>query len=162
MRKVILIIVLTVCMLTTVVAEDSFQWRGPERTGVYNENNLLKEWPEQGLQELWSISNIGTGFSSVAVSEGMVYVTGRKNGTEMVTAIDSDGNKIWQQSYGRAWNQSYPDSRCTPTIENGKIYVGSGLGDIVCLNTGDGNKIWQVDGVETFEGRCSEDWGYAE
>ena len=44
----------------------------------------------------------------------------------------------WQTVYGRAWLRNYPASRCTPTIEDHKLYVTSGMGEIACINADNG------------------------
>ena len=31
-----------------VYAQEVLQWRGPDRTGICDESNLLKSWPEAG------------------------------------------------------------------------------------------------------------------
>lgn len=31
------------------------QWRGPERSGVYSDVDLLKEWPENGPELIFSV-----------------------------------------------------------------------------------------------------------
>ncbi len=47
------------------------------------------------------------------------------------------------------------------TIENGKAYVISGSGEIVCLDTADGKIVWKVDGGKKFE-RMTGKWGTSE
>ena len=37
------------------------QWRGPDRTGIYPEKNLLKEWPEEGPELIWTNEDLGFG-----------------------------------------------------------------------------------------------------
>ena len=46
-----------------------------------------------------------------------------------------------------------PASRCTPTIEDQKLYVTSGMGEIACLDAENGNILWKVDAHGTFEGQ---------
>ena len=30
-----------------------YEWRGPDRSGIYNETGLLKKWPDGGPALLW-------------------------------------------------------------------------------------------------------------
>ena len=58
------------------------EWRGLGRTGVYEETGLLKEWPEEGPKKLWSNDGVFSGYSSPAMGEEYIYVTGRKDSLE--------------------------------------------------------------------------------
>ncbi len=51
-------------------------WLGPNSDGKSLDKGLLKEWPADGPKQLWKVTGIGTGFSSVAVAGGKVYITG--------------------------------------------------------------------------------------
>jgi outer membrane protein assembly factor BamB len=137
------------------------QWRGPDRTGIYPEKGLLSEWPEKGPQLLWSVDGIGKGFSSAISNGNTVFVTGLKNGSDCLTATDLSGKILWQTEFGNAWTGSFPDSRCTPTVEGDNVYVLSGKGIIACINAQDGNIKWSFDAVKKFEGAYG-DWGVCE
>lgn len=118
-----------------------YEWRGPDRTGVYKEFNLLQKWPETGPPLLFEILSVGAGFSSVTISDEAIYITGKKNDVDVLSAYTLQGKKKWETVYGKSWDGSYPDSRCTPTYYNGKIFVISGKGDLACLNT-NGKILW--------------------
>ena len=45
-----------------------YEWRGPERSGIYNESGLLKKWPEGGPVLLWEAINMGDGYSSPVIT----------------------------------------------------------------------------------------------
>lgn len=127
------------------------QWRGPERDGIYPDKGLLKVWPETGPKLLWKNSEVGSGYSSAVESDEMIYITGKKDSLDYLSAIDSQGEILWQVPYGKAWNKSYADSRCTPTVDDQRIYVVSGQGTLVCLNSKSGEEIWRVDVDRVFE-----------
>jgi len=137
------------------------EWRGLGRTGVYNESNLLEKWPEAGPELLWANEEIPDGYSSVAVAYKTVYTTGMVDTLDVVIALDMDGSIKWQTPFGLAWDESFPLSRATPTIENERLYVSSGLGDIACLNAISGEIIWKVEASKEYEGTFGR-WGIAE
>ena len=56
---------ISTCLFAT---DDIEQWRGPDRNGHYPEKNLMKSWPENGPELLWSFEGIGNGFSSATIS----------------------------------------------------------------------------------------------
>ncbi len=144
---------LLLALLSFSCAAQTAQWRGPDRSGIYSEKNLLKEWPAQGPELLWAAEDIGGGYSSVSIYKGITYATGKKDSVEFLTAIDKSGAVLWQQPYGLStYQNSYQDTRCTPTIENGIAYVISGRGEIASFDAKSGEKIWSVDAFKKFSG----------
>lgn len=144
-----------------VFSQTPAQWRGPDRSGVYNETSLLKEWPAEGPALLWSAEGIGKGYSS-AVSDGnAVYVTGMKDSTDILTALSPEGKILWQTPFGPSWFGSFPETRCTPTVEGDFIYLVSGGGTVACVLKTNGKIKWSVKGLEKFEGRYGQ-WGVCE
>ena len=129
-----------------------YEWRGPERTGIYNETGLLKKWPEGGPELLWEAENMGDGYSSATVTDDAVYVTGRKDSSDVLTALTPDGKNKWETVYGKAWMTNHTGSRCTPTYYNGNIFLISGSGDIVCIGS-DGKIKWSKNHYSLYESK---------
>ena len=143
------------------LSQNIAQWRGPARDGVFPGKELLKVWPPEGPPMSWSRSGIGKGYSS-AVSDGKaVYITGMKDSADYLTALNMKGDILWQVPFGPSWNSSFPDTRCTPTVEDGRVYVLSGLGTIGCINAVDGKTKWSFDAAKKF-GAAYGDWGVCE
>ncbi|MCK5135932.1 MAG: PQQ-binding-like beta-propeller repeat protein [Bacteroidales bacterium] len=132
-----------------VYAQDA-QWRGPDRDGKFPDLLLLREWPEEGPELLFTTEGIGKGFSSAVATRDMIYVTGIKDTIEYVTAMDLEGNILWQKPFGRSWNQSFPESRCTPAVDGDRVYVLTGMDNMVCFNAKTGAEIWSVDIHEKY------------
>ena len=141
--------------------QDWSQFRGPNRDGKSPEKGLLKKWPENGPEKIWTVSGIGEGHSSVSVSNEMIYTTGIIDDRDILTAFDKSGNKLWQVDYGEGWTTAIPGVRVSPTIHEDKLYLISGMGKINCLNAADGSVIWSLDAYNDFEGECGV-WGIAE
>lgn len=137
------------------------EWRGPGRTGVYEEINLLKEWPEGGPELMWVLDSLPNGYSSVAAAHQTIYFTGIVDSTDVLIAVDVSGDLKWQTPYGRSWNNSYNPSRCTPTIDGERAYVSSGLGDVACVNAISGEMIWSAKSSEDYNGTYGR-WGISE
>ena len=135
-------------------------WLGPHRDGKSPDTGLLKEWPAGGPPLLWKVDGIGKGFSSVAVSGAMVYVTGDLDGKLMVSAFDLEGKPKWKIAHGQAWNQDPGGSRSTPAIDGGKLYLISGSGLIGCYDAKTGRRHWTKQ-MSTLGGG-TPGWGYSE
>ncbi len=146
---------------STLFSQTFSQWRGADRTGIYGETGLLKEWPENGPELLWKTDSLGKAYSSVAVTSDVIYATGMFDTLDILTALDKSGKKLWTTNYGFSWENSYPDTRGTPTIENGKIYVASGMAEVSCIDAKSGKTIWKIDAKELF-GASASRFGFAE
>lgn len=145
----------------SLIAQAITQWRGPDRNGVFPETGLLKSWPEEGPALLWSVDNLDEGYASVSVSGNRIYLTGRQDSTEYLTVLDTRGKRIWREAFGRGVRQSYPEARCTPTVEENRIYLISGGGEVVCMDDKTGDVIWSVPAFDRFRGEHWK-WGIAE
>lgn len=157
-------ILLLITILSTVWSPDKeiSQWRGPARDGIYPETALLKSWPADGPRLKFSIETIGKGLSQPVVYNNIIYTTGLKSDTlDIISAISPDGKLLWEKAYSHAWIRTYPESRGTPTIENDRIYLVGGMGDLVCLSTNGGEEIWRKEPLKDFAGKNMH-WGNVE
>jgi len=149
-----------ILIINTAYAQDG-QWRGPERSGRFPETGLLTSWPAEGPELILKVTDLGTGFSEPVLVNGIIYITGKKDANDVLTALDLKGNKLYEVIYGSSWKETYPDTRSTPTVIGDKIYVVSGMGEVVCINKAEGKIIWSVDAQEKYSGETHR-WGIAE
>ncbi len=159
--KTRLVVLFTLIAVTQVISQDFVQWRGIDRDGKYQEENLLKEWPESGPELLWHFDELGEGHGSAAVTKDIVYTTGTLNEITYVFAFTHKGALLWKSEVGREWVESWPGVRTTPLIKENKLYLMTGYGLIVCLNASDGSRIWEVDIMTDYDGRNIV-WGMCE
>jgi len=146
-------------------AGDWTQWRGPERDGRSPETGLLQQWPADGPPLLWKATGLGEGFSSVAVVGDRIFTTGDKASVCYVHGLNrADGTILWSTVIGKAgapgWG-NFAGPRGTPTIDGDLLYVMGQYGELVCLRTADGAKVWEKHLVQDFGGERPE-WGYSE
>ena len=160
----------TCCYLLIVVmwgtsicsGADWNQFRGPNRDGKSTETALLKEWPEGGPALLWSCEGLKEGYASVSVVDGIIYTTGMNEENQgCLFAIDNKGKLQWKKEYGPEWTGSYPGTRTTPTVDEDRIYVISGLGRLSCFSLKTKELVWKVDTLEKFQGK-NITWGISE
>lgn len=155
------LLLLSALLLTFIVHAQVFQFRGPNRDGKFPESGLLKEWPENGPELLLEVNGIGKGFSSIVSNGKYIYATGMIDTMDCMTCLDFDGNKKWQVVYGESWKKSFPDTRSTPTIEDDRVYIISGIGELVCLNAETGEINWKVNVDRDYHAEWHL-WGVAE
>jgi outer membrane protein assembly factor BamB len=162
---------------STAAAADWPQWLGPDRASVWREEGIVKSFPDDGLKVKWR-TPVGLGYSGPAVADGMVYVMdyalksgkienspgarGKLEGQERVVCFDAQtGEMLWKHAYDRPYELSYPSGpRCTPTVNNGRVYALGGHGDLSCLDATTGDVIWKKDLVKEYEAP-TPDWGFA-
>jgi len=161
MKKILTLLSLATLFSINTDAQETAQWRGPDRDGIYNETGLLKIWPDAGPALLWHFDGLGEGHSSAAVTGNRVYTTGMLEGIGYLFCFDLAGKLNWKVPYGEEWTESWPGVRSTPLIKNGKIYLLSGFGKLVCRNADDGAFIWSVDILKDYQGPNIQ-WGVTE
>jgi len=156
------ILIICIVFFTNVsFAQNKAQWRGENRDGIYHETGLLKEWPAGGPELLWFYDNLEAGHGSAAVYNSVVYVAGTEDGNGYVLALDKLGNQLWKKVYGKEWVENFDGVRTTPAIIDGKIYIMSGYGLVVCMDSKSGKIIWTVDFMNDYDGRNIQ-WGVTE
>jgi len=162
MKKAFLIVAALLIMTSVVSAAILSQWRGENRDGVYDDENLMDSWPDDGPTLLWSADQLGEGFSSAAVTQDRIYVTGLIEEQGYVSAFNMQGKQLWKSGYGPDHHESHPGSRTTPTVtSDGKLYLLSGVGNAVCMNAESGKILWNVNVIDKFDGENLR-WGITE
>lgn len=151
---------------TPEIKQEIAEWRGPNRSGIYNETNLLKEWPENGPELLWAYSGIGKGYAAPSVLGEQIFINGEQDSSSFLFSFDLQGNLLWKspngkEFMGKDFSSTYPGSRSTPTVVNNLVYTTSGMGRIACFETSTGTEKWAVDIVEDLGGTHNF-FGYAE
>lgn len=141
-------------------AGDWPQWRGPGRDGISAEK-INAVWPAGGPAVLWRAA-VGTGFCSIAVSQGRAYTLGNRNDQDTVWCLDALTGKVrWRHAYAARldpqWYEGGPGS--TPTVESNRVFTMSKWGDVFCLDAASGAIVWQRDLRQ--EGLRPNRWGFA-
>jgi len=128
---------------------------------VFPATGLLKQWPDSGPELLWSRQGLDKGFASPSVTDDAIYLAGRGGADEYLSVLDHQGNVIWRLDYGQGVTKTYPESRCTPTVEGERIYLISGSGQVVAVDGAKRTVAWSVPAFEKFKGEYWQ-WEIAE
>lgn len=136
------------------------KWRGPNGDGISREQGLAKVWPKDGPAQLWK-ATVGRGYSSPVAMDGRIYLFHTVDDADTLTCYQADDGKVlWNGIYKSAWTGSYPGTRATPTIEDGRIYTYGGNGDLVCWNQAEGKLIWRTNLLKETH-TTNLNWGMA-
>lgn len=163
MKNIILAIIVLICLFNLQSqAQEIAQWRGDNRDGIYNDTELLKEWPENGPKLLWHYDELGPGHASASVTKDAIYTAGtNEEGRGFVIALSHQGEKLWQEDFGKEWMENFDGTRSTPLYYDGKLYIMSSYGELVCMNSSDGSIVWRSNLFEDYDGRNIK-WGVTE
>lgn len=160
-----------------LAADDWPQWMGKNRDDVWSEAGILEAFPADGPKILWRRPVHG-GFSGPAVVGGRVYVTDyekltgdaqpaptKRNelqGRERVLCLDArTGAPLWKHEYDCPYTISYPAGpRCTPTVDEGRVFVLGAMGDLNCLDARSGAVVWSKNLPRAYDAPLPL-WGYA-
>jgi outer membrane protein assembly factor BamB len=146
---VVLVFGLGVCAIwagfcSTAGAADWPNWRGPNHNGVSSETGWAASWPKGGPKVLWKKS-IGTGFASMAVSNGRVYAMGNINDNDILYCFEANtGREIWKKSYACPLfsKQHEGGPAATPTVDGDAVYTFSKDGDAIRFDAATGRIVW--------------------
>lgn len=161
MNNLAILFVLTLFLSSSAEKIKIYEWRGKDRTGIYNESNLLKEWPVEGPKEIWTVENIGNGFVSPVFTDNSFFITGESDSLSYLYCFNLKGEKQWQTKLGKEWMRTFPGTRCAATIVDNLVYVGTGLGNLYCLRRDNGQVVWSKDLLKDF-GATPPLHGYSE
>ncbi len=136
-----------------LLASDWPQWRGPNRDGISAETGWSSAWPKEGLKQVWK-AEVGAGYGSVAVSRGRLYVMGNTADQDTVYCLDANsGAAIWTHTYACPAKDPnwFHGPRCTPSVDDDRVYTISRQGQLFCLATANGAVKWSADLVKDFK-----------
>jgi outer membrane protein assembly factor BamB len=155
-----LITIIVALSVVCAVAADWPGYLGPKRDGTSAEKGLLRTWPKEGLQVLWTVP-VGVGYGGPVVSGGKVYLLDRDDKVgDNVRCLDlSSGKDLWNFAYDAAGKFDHPGSRSTPAIDGDRIYACGVLGDLYCINTGTHKPVWNKNIWKEFGGTQMPRWG---
>lgn len=150
-------------LASTALAEDWPTFRGPNRDGICKETGLLREWPKDGPSKVWTAKNLGLGFATPTIANGVIYGMGTRDGKDVVWALkEADGTELWATPVDdpRKTNQNNGPSG-SPTYDDGKLYTVTSNGKFFCLDAKTGKEVWKKDYLADFGGKVPT-WGYTD
>ena len=109
-------------------SDDWPQWRGRGRLAVSHETGLQQRWSSDGPATAWTAAGLGAGYSSVAVSNGLVFTMGRIGEEVVYSALEEEsGETRWRRKIGATTRNTC----ATPTVDDDLLYVVDPDGELV-------------------------------
>jgi outer membrane protein assembly factor BamB len=150
--KFTLTFLLTFIPLTSLLASDWPQFRGPNRDNISSETGLLRKWPEGGPKVLWTVE-VGPGYSSAAIVDGKVYFNDYDRGTDewLVRCLNlEDGKPIWTFKEKRRIRPNHAITRTVPAVDDKFVFSIDPKAVLHCLDVNTGEELWQQNLVQEY------------
>ena len=134
--------------------QDWPQYLGPERNSRSPQKNLLRSWPENGPEILWTV-HVGQGYGGPVVKDGKVYLLDRDDevGDNLRCFDFYDGQELWNFAYHAPGLVSFPGSRSVPTLDGDYVYSCGHNGDLYCIDINTHEPIWNANVWTDFGGK---------
>ncbi len=131
-------------------------WLGPERNGWVNSFRPPTRWPER-LAQNWQVE-VGAGYGSPLVADGLVYQHTRQGEDEVVWCIDlNTGDIKWRKSYatpfkiGGGGERHGKGPKSTPVLADGRLFTLSITGVLHAWDAVSGEQLWRRDYRSRFK-----------
>ncbi len=135
------------------LAADWPQYLGPDRNSTSPEKGLLRSWPENGPEVLWTVS-VGIGFGGPVIRDGKVYLLDRddKVGDNLRCFDLSNGAELWNFAYDAPGSVMFPGSRSVPIVNDRHVYSCGPYGDLYCIDLNTHKPVWNKNVWTDFGG----------
>jgi len=129
------------------------QYLGPNRNSISDQKGILRSWPENGPEVLWTVS-LGKGFGGPVVKDGKVYLLDRddKVGDNLRCFDLSNGKELWNFAYDAPGRVMFPGSRSVPIVEGNNVYSCGHNGDLYCIDINTHKPVWNKNVWKDFGG----------
>ncbi|MCY3681274.1 MAG: PQQ-like beta-propeller repeat protein [Gemmatimonadetes bacterium] len=151
MNRILLKLMLLAVLIpiSSVLADEWPQWRGPHRDGVWSETGILEAFDGPEIPIRWRVP-IGSGYSGPSVADGRIYITDRlakPKQVERVHCFDwKTGESIWSFTYECEYRIDYTAGpRANVIIHDGLAYALGAMGHLHCFDAATGTLKWKKD-----------------
>lgn len=139
----------------TAVTEDWSGFLGPRRDGSSRETHLRKDFSAGPPRLVWAMTREAGGYASPAVTGDRVVFLHRLGDREVVDCLHAEtGKRFWRFDYPTSYQDPYQfgdGPRCTPSIDDGRVYTLGVEGKLVCLDLATGKVLWRHDLREKYK-----------
>jgi len=142
-KKIIALTCLFTCILLNVYGQDWSQFLGPNGNSTSPQKKLLRTWPANGPQILWSV-DVGIGYGGPVVKDGKVYLLDRVDSLgDIMRSFDLlSGKELWNYTISSPASFPFPGSRSVPAVEGNWVYACGALGDLYCIDIKTHKPVW--------------------
>jgi outer membrane protein assembly factor BamB len=155
LRTLVAAVSVAAVLALPLAAGDWPQFRGPERDARSSATGLLREWPEGGPQQLWSVEAC-EGYAGAAIVGGKVYFNDydREANTWLVRCLAlADGEELWRFTEKRKIRPNHGITRTVPAVDGELVFSFDPKCVLHCLDAETGEELWRKSMVADYGGR---------
>lgn len=161
LTKIKLSILVVSVLVTSALAENWPQWRGPNLNGVSQEKNLPAKWTAEE-NVTWKLAMPGLSGSTPIIWGERIFLNVAEGDNLALWCVDRNKAQVlWKRPLGggnvkmRKQNMSSP----SPVTDGKNVYVMTGTGMLKSFDFA-GKEIWSRD-IQKEYGTFGLNWGYA-
>ena len=117
------------------------------------EVGIKSSWPKNGLKILWT-ADTGVGYGNGVASGGRWFQFDRFGNKERLDCRNAEtGASLWKWESPVEYRDAYGYNngpRCSPVVDEDRVYVYGVAGTLACLSVVDGKEIWRRDINEEY------------
>jgi outer membrane protein assembly factor BamB len=127
------------------------QFRGANRDAIATAASVKKiyrTWPEGGPKVLWSIENLGEGYSGAAIFGGRVFFHDYDKASRQwsIRCVSlADGQEIWRWSYTHEININHGFTRTVPATDGKTVISMDPKLVLHAFDVASGKRLWAID-----------------
>jgi len=139
------------------------QYLGPNRNSISDQKGILRSWPENGPEVLWTVA-LGRGFGGPVVKDGKVYLLDRDDqvGDNLRCFDLSNGKELWKFGYNAPGSVEFPGSRSVPAVDGNNVYSCGHNGDLYCIDINTHKPVWNKNIWTDYGGGRLSMWAVAQ
>jgi outer membrane protein assembly factor BamB len=158
-QKKLLTAIVAFLLIANAYAQDWPQYLGPNGNSSSPQKDILRTFPQDGPQVLWTV-NIGIGFGGPVIKSGKAYLLDRDDQTgDKLRCFDlATGKELWSFAYDAPGTVNYPGSRSVPAIDGNRIYSVGPYGHFYCIDINTHKPLWNKNIWTDFGGGDIPRW----
>jgi outer membrane protein assembly factor BamB len=125
---------------------------GPTGDSRSRETGILTDW-SNGLKVVWH-RELGLSYGMPTISRGRLFQFDGLPGRARLICMESEtGKELWHFDYTSDYQDLYRyenGPRCSPVVDDDRVYIYGAEGTLHCLDVRDGSIIWKLDTVAKF------------
>jgi outer membrane protein assembly factor BamB len=126
---------------------------GPTGDNKSSEVGFNFDWKKNPPPILWT-RKLGTSYGIGSISQGKMYQFDRHENTARLVCLDpKTGAEHWKFEYPTDYVDAYGYNngpRCSPLVDNDRVYIFGAAGMLHCLKTADGSIVWKISTSEKY------------
>jgi outer membrane protein assembly factor BamB len=131
---------------TRKTGDDWPQFLGPNQDSRSAEKGIITDWPATGPKLLWH-AKLGTSYGAPTIAGGRLMQFDRFASNSRLYCLNAEtGKELWRYEFPTEYEDLYQYNngpRCSPVIDDERVYAYGVDGVVACCQTADGKPLWQ-------------------